>query len=166
MVFPSTASAVKSPGELPKSKPGIGSIFCSPAVRTADFAKSRERTMTSSAVGSGTTVFAPLASATATVVDARRTSMIATSRPEVSAGFTSAGVKNTSSCTNWLLHQVGFALEELRIDCTLLEARVGHDSGQEGNRRGDTLDDEALEGDLHSAKRFGAITALANQFRE
>jgi hypothetical protein len=44
--------------------------------------------MTSSAPGSGITVLAPLLSAVATVVDARNTSMITTSRPAVSVGFT------------------------------------------------------------------------------
>jgi hypothetical protein len=88
IVFPSTTCFVNACGELPMSKPAMGYIFCSPASRIWDRANSFERKITSSAPSTGITVLAPLPSAVATVVEARRTSTIRTRRPAVSIGFT------------------------------------------------------------------------------
>src|SRR5947209_10251155 len=122
--------------------------------------------MTSSAPGSGITVLAPLLSALATVVDARKTSTIATSRLAVSEGFTWIGEKKTSSRTDWLLHQLALTLEELGVHLPSLEFLISHYATQEGNRSGDTLDDEALQRHLHSANRFRAIAPLTDKLGE
>src|SRR3954466_3488400 len=103
--------------------------------------------MTSSAPSSGITVLAPFPNAVATVVDARNTSTIATSLPAVSDGLTWIGEKKTSSRICRLLHQLGLALEELRIHLPILESLVRHHSTEEWNGSGDTFDDEALERD-------------------
>src|SRR5258706_12794178 len=163
IVSPSTTAGVNACGEFPMSNPVIGYILCSPASRIWDRAKSFDRVITSSAPSTGSTVLAPLPSAVATVVDARRTSTITTSRPAVSMGFTWFGVKKTSSRTEWLLHQFAFALEELGVNCPVLEMLVGHDSGKEWNGGGDPLDDEALECDLHSAERLLPVAPLTNE---
>src|SRR3954466_10192581 len=122
--------------------------------------------MTSSASGSGITVLAPLASAVATVVEARRTSTIATSLPAVSDGFTWIGEKKRSSRTGRLLHQLALALEEFGIHLSRLEFLISHHAPQERNRSSHTLDDEALQRYLHARDGFCAIAPLTNELRE
>src|SRR4029079_10949211 len=166
IVLPPTASLVKSWGELPRSNPAMGCIFCSPARMICERANSFERTITSSAPSRGRTVRAPLPSAVATVVDARRTSTMITRRPTVSPGFTWVGVKKTSSRTRRLLHQVGLTLEELGVHRAFLKFLVGHHPAQERNRSGDALDDKALQRDLHAPQSFGTVAALTNELGE
>src|SRR5512133_3033812 len=130
-VFPSTASAVNSSGELPRSKPGMASIFRSPARRTSLRSKPFERVTTSSELSNGTTARAPLASATATVVDMRSTSITATTRFAIRPGVSCSGPRYTSQRTlHRLLHEVRLALQELRVDVAALEPLVLHHAGE------------------------------------
>src|SRR3954466_6349063 len=119
--------------------------------------------MTSSAPCRGMTVRAPFPRAVATLVEARSTSTMTTSRPIVPCGIISSGVKKTSSRTCWLLHQFGFSLQEFGIDSPFLEFLVRHDTRQKGNRSRNPLDDEALERNLHAPQSFRTITSLANE---
>src|SRR6266550_4091727 len=112
------------------------------------------------------TVLAPLPSAVATVVDARRTSTITTRRPAVSAIFAWIGVKKTSSRTGRLLHQFAFAFEELGVNSAFLEFLVGHHAPQERNGSRDAFDDEALQRHLHASQSLLTISSLTNELGE
>src|SRR5712671_2034976 len=162
-VFPSTASVVCSSGELPRSKPSILSMRRSPASLYAPRSNCFERVIASSELSNGMTDFAPCASATAMVVDARSTSMTATTRPCTSCGVSCCTPKSTSIRTlGRLLHQVGLTLEELRVEVAALEARVLHHAREKGNGRRGALDDERLEREAHLGERLFTITALTD----
>ena len=98
-VLPSTASRANSAGELPKSKPEIASIRRSPASSTSRRSNDLERRMTSSVLSKGMMLRAPLASATAIVVEARSTSTTATTRLATSAAGSGSAPKSTSMRT-------------------------------------------------------------------
>src|SRR5215218_9795300 len=162
-VFASTVSRVCSPGEFPRSNPSILSIRRSPASSTPARSNCLDRVTTSSELSSGMIARAPLWRPTAIVVDARSTSIIATTRPCTSCGVICCTPNSTSSrilCR--LLHQVRFALEELRVHVAALEARVLHDPREEGDRRRRPLDDERLERQAHLRERFLSVTSLTD----
>src|SRR5665647_3046711 len=137
--------------------------FCSPASRNAPRSSCLERVTASSGLSMGMMARAPLLRATAIVVDARSTSMTATTRPCTSCGMSCCTPNNTSIRTlSRLLHQVRFQIEELGVDVATLESRVLHHAREKGDRRRGALDDERLQGELHPGQRLGPVTSLAD----
>src|SRR5678815_3036894 len=166
-VFPSTTARLNSRGELPRSNPGIGFIFRSPARTTSARSNAFARITASSELSTGTTVRAPLASAAAMLVEARRTSMTATTRPANS----DAGAEPTPNTTSirtlrGLLEKLRLALEEFGVDLSRDEPRVLHHAGKKGNGRRHALDDEPVQRDVHARNRLGPIAPLADELRE
>src|SRR5689334_11808601 len=163
-VLPSTTARLKSRGELPRSNPGIGFVFRSPARRTSARSNALARITASSEVSTGMTVRAPLASAAAMLVDARNTSMTATTRPTNSdAGAKPAPNTTSIRMLRQLLEELRLAFEEFGIDLPSDESRVLHHAGEKWNGRRHALDDEAIQRDMHSGNRLGSIAALADE---
>jgi len=100
-VLPSTVAREYSSGELPRSNPAIGRILRSPASSTSPRSNCFARSITSSELSNGITALAPFESATATVDEARSTSITSTTRPWTSAGVSRCPPKNTSRRTSW-----------------------------------------------------------------
>src|SRR5438445_13811602 len=96
------------------------------------------------------TVLAPLPSAVATVVEARSTSTITTSRPLVSEGLACAGVKKTSSRTCRLLHQFTLTLEELGVHRTFLKFLVCHQAAANWHRSSNAFHYKDLTPHVHA----------------
>src|SRR6185369_4007970 len=126
-VFPSTTARLNSRGELPRSNPGIGFAFRSPASNTSARSNDLARMTAASELSIGTTARAPLASAAAILVEARSTSMTATTRPENSDVGAGAAPNTTSIRTlRQLLEELRLALEEFGVDLPGNESRVLH----------------------------------------
>src|SRR5687768_13950423 len=162
-VLPSTTSRECSTGELPRSNPSILSMRRSPESSTADRSNCFERVATSSELSSGITARAPFASAAAIVVEARSTSIMATTRFWTSAGVSCCTPNSTSIRTlRRLLHQVGLALEELGVHVTALESRILHHAREKRDRRRRPFDDERLEREAHLRQRFFPVASLTD----
>jgi len=95
-ILPSRRAAPNSTGELPRSKPGIGSPPRSPAVRTPSPATAPARRRASAGSPTGTISRQPWANAVMMVVEARRTSITRAVTPSRSAGTTASAVGTTS----------------------------------------------------------------------
>src|SRR4051812_36273509 len=135
----------------------------SPASSTPARSNCFERVTTSSELSSGMTARAPFASATEMVVEARSTSIIATTRPWVSCAPSCCSPNSTSRRTlRGLLHELGLALQKLRIEVAALEPGVLHHTREERDRGRGTFDDERLERQSHLRQRFLAIATLAD----
>src|SRR6266568_2560411 len=96
MVFPATAAAVISRGELPRANPSIFTLRRSPARTTPSFSRFEASRTASSEDAAGITALAPLASAVTMVVVARSASTTTTPRPARSPATRPSGVKWTS----------------------------------------------------------------------
>src|SRR5436190_5356991 len=162
-VFPSTTSRVCSAGELPRSNPSIFSMRRSPASNTPARSNCFERVTTSSELSSGMTVRAPFASATAIVVEARSTSIIATTRPWTSCVPRCSAPHSTSMRTlRRLLHQLRLPLQELRVHVAALESGVLHDAREEGDGGRRPLDDEGFQCEPHLRQRLFTVASLTD----
>src|SRR5690349_5618592 len=100
-------------------------------------------------------------------VEARNTSITATTRPVTSPDPSDALPKTTSTLTLYrLLEQLRLALEELRVDLPGHEPRVLHHAREKRDRRRHAFDDKPVERDVHAGDRLGAVPSLADQLRQ
>src|SRR5690349_2208341 len=98
------------------------------------------------------------------LVEARSTSMTATTRPENSEAGAVPAPNTTSILTlRELLEELRLALEEFRVDLSGDESRVLHNAGEERNRRRHAFDDEAVQRDVHSGNRLRSVASLADE---
>src|SRR5436190_18295009 len=109
------------------------------------------------------TVRAPFASATAIVVEARSTSIIATTRPWTSCVPRCSAPYSTSMRTlRRLLHQLRLPLQELRVHVAALESGVLHDAREEGDGGRRPLDDEGFQCEPHLRQRLFTVASLTD----
>src|SRR5262244_64974 len=97
-VRPPTRSGVQSSGELPRSKPSMGSPPRSPAKSTGSGARAAARERAAASLATGMTRAQPAPKAATTMVVARKTSTTRATRPASSSSGNSPGMRATCTC--------------------------------------------------------------------
>src|SRR5262252_6055111 len=124
-VRPPTRSGVQSSGELPRSKPSMGSPPRSPAKSTGSGARAAARERAAASLATGMTRAQPAPKAATTMVVARKTSTTRATRPARSSSGNSPGMRATCTCMTGralpaaVAERADLQTERIQVDETL-----------------------------------------------